>query len=142
MKNLGSSCPTIVPLFLSRVSSLVSLRHLSIPSFPAAFGFSGQMANASGTCSPAFSAFSTTDGTSIADGEMPFCFEHDSPDHRDEDEMMPVETHSEADFGGMQQAHYDSYNGGFWEDDAMAGRYVGDGGDQYAARLEGVMGHA
>jgi hypothetical protein len=44
------------------------------------------------------------------------------------------------------QAAYDSYNGGFldeFEDDAMSRRYTGqNGGDDYAARLENVMGHA
>lgn len=42
------------------------------------------------------------------------------------------------------KAAYDSYNGGFLDefDDSMAGRYTGQNGDQYAARLEGVMGHA
>lgn len=42
------------------------------------------------------------------------------------------------------QAAYDSYNGGFLDefDDSMAMRYTGQNGDQYAARLEGVMGHA
>lgn len=43
------------------------------------------------------------------------------------------------------QAAYDSYNGGFLDefgDDSMAMRYTGNGGDSYAAKLEGVMGHA
>lgn len=42
------------------------------------------------------------------------------------------------------QAAYDSYNGGFLDEfeDTMAMRYTGQSGDQYAARLEGVMGHA
>jgi hypothetical protein len=42
------------------------------------------------------------------------------------------------------QAAYDSYNGGFLDEfeDSMAMRYTGQGGDQYTARLEGVMGHA
>lgn len=42
------------------------------------------------------------------------------------------------------QAAYDSYNGGFLDEfeDSMAMRYTGQSGDQYAARLEGVMGHA
>jgi hypothetical protein len=125
---------------LTKASFHISLRHLSIPNFPGSAA-----ASTSGTCSPAFSTFSTTDGTSLADSEMPF--ELDSPDHRDEDESMSMDNYTYAHQQQQQQHHqqpvYDSYNGqGWYEEDHMAGRYTGNNGDNYASKLENIMGHA
>ena len=74
---------------------------------------------------------------------MPFVFEQDSPDHRDEDEAFAMDMNMiNANEGDQVAGYYDSYNGGFWEDEEAAGRYTGEACDPTAARLEQVLGHA